>query len=141
MSNPHQGANDTASALAVVREYLNSVGPTSESFWRSFDTYFDEHTIWENVGVSRTVGRNEAISFARGFPVPFDHMRIEDLTVSGDGNRVYAERFDHFCRRDGTIVLTIRALGFFDIHEGKIALWRDYFDTASFAAAIGGRPA
>ena len=93
------------------------------------------------MGVSRTVGRDEAIAFARAFPVPFEHMRIEDLTLSADGNRVYAERLDHFCQRDGTVVLTIRALGFFEIDGRKIAFWRDYFDTAGFAAAIGGQTA
>jgi limonene-1,2-epoxide hydrolase len=131
--------NETAPAVALVEEYLNSVGPTSEEFWRSFDTYFDEATIWENVGVARTVGRDEAVRFARAFPVAFDHMRIEDLVLSGVGNRVHAERFDHFCTRDGRVVLTVRALGVFEIKGRKIMHWRDYFDTAGFAAAIAGK--
>jgi limonene-1,2-epoxide hydrolase len=79
--------NETAQALAVVEAYLSAVGPTSEDFWRSFDTYFDEATIWENVGVAKTVGRDEAVRFARAFPVQFDHMRIADLALSGSGNR------------------------------------------------------
>jgi limonene-1,2-epoxide hydrolase len=132
-----QDENETAQALAVVQEYLNAIGPTSEDFWRSFDTFFDEATIWENVGVSRTVGRDEAISFARAFPVKFDHMRIEGLTLAGAGNRVYAERLDHFCMRDGAIIFTVRALGVFEIKGRKIVHWRDYFDTAGFAATVG----
>lgn len=128
---------ETADAIAVVREYLNSVGPTAEDFWSSFDAFFDEETVWENVGVSRTVGRDEAVSFARAFPVSFDHMRIDDLVLSGSGNRVYAERLDHFCTGEGAIVLTVRALGVFEIKGRKIAFWRDYFDTAGFAAAVG----
>jgi limonene-1,2-epoxide hydrolase len=129
--------NETAQALAVVEAYLSAVGPTSEDFWRSFDTYFDEATIWENVGVAKTVGRDEAVRFARAFPVQFDHMRIADLALSGSGNRIYAERLDHFCMRDGAIVLTVRALGVFEIKGRKIAHWRDFFDTAGFAAAVG----
>ena len=140
MNSIHE-ANDETNAIAVVQDYLSAVGPTAESFWRSFDTFFDENTVWENVGVSRTVGRDEAIGFARAFPVPFDHMRIEDLTLGAVGSRVYAERLDHFCQRDGTIVLTIRALGFFEIRGRRIQFWRDYFDTAGFAAAVGGGPA
>jgi limonene-1,2-epoxide hydrolase len=129
--------NEAAQALALVEGYLSAVGPTSEDFWRSFDTYFDEATIWENVGVARTVGRDEAVKFARAFPVKFDHMRIADLSLSGSGNRVYAERLDHFCTRDGAIVLTVRALGVFEIKGRKIAHWRDFFDTAGFAVAVG----
>jgi limonene-1,2-epoxide hydrolase len=130
---------EAAQAIAVVQEYLNSVGPTSDDFWRSFDTFFDETTIWENVGASRTVGRDEVVAFARAFPVTFDHIRIEDLHLAGAGNRVYAERLDHFCTRDGTIVQTIRALGVFEIKGRIIVRWRDYFDTAGFAATIGPR--
>jgi len=131
--------NETVQALAVVQEYFNAVGPTSEDFWRSFDTFFDEATIWENVGVSRTVGRDEAVDFARAFPVNFDHLRIEYLILADAGNRVYAERLDHFCTRNGAIVLTVRALGVFEIKGRKIAHWRDYFDTAGFTAAVGKR--
>src|SRR5687768_6503912 len=119
--NTHLDTQETAHPVAVVKEYLNAVGPTSDDFWRTFDTYFDEETIWENVGVARTVGREQAIGIAQSFPVKFDHMRIEDLILSGVGNRVYAERLDHFCTRDGTIVLTVRALGVFEIKGRKIA--------------------
>jgi limonene-1,2-epoxide hydrolase len=133
--------DETAQAVAVVEEFFNAVGASTEGFWRSLDTHFDEATIWENVGVSRTIGREEAVKFARAFPVTFDHMRIEDLVLSGAGNRVYAERLDHFCTRDGTIVLTVRALGVFEIKCRKIARYRDYFDTASFASAVGKRAA
>ncbi|MNJ00780.1 Limonene-1,2-epoxide hydrolase catalytic domain [compost metagenome] len=63
-------------------------------------------------------------------------MRIEDLTLRGAGNRVYAERLDHFCSHDGTVLLTIRALGVLEIKDRKIVYWRDYFDTAGFIAAI-----
>jgi limonene-1,2-epoxide hydrolase len=126
-------------SLVLVQDYLEAVGPTSKEFWSSFGTYFDDETIWENVGVSRTVGREAAIEFAKSFPVEFDHMRIEDLVLSAQGNRVYAERIDHFCTHEGAIVLSVRALGVFEIRGQKIAHWRDYFDTAGFVASIGGQ--
>ncbi|WP_312770259.1 limonene-1,2-epoxide hydrolase family protein [Pseudoxanthomonas mexicana] len=128
--------DQTQGAIALVREYFDSVGPTAEQFWRSFDTYFDENTVWENVGVSRTVGRDQAIAFAKAFPVKFDHMRIEDVSLAGAGNRVYVERMDHFCKADGSIVSSIKALGVFEINGNKIASWRDYFDTAGFARSV-----
>ncbi|MGO8142371.1 limonene-1,2-epoxide hydrolase family protein [Rhizobium leguminosarum] len=63
--------------------------------------------------------------------------RTSFCPVSATG--VYAERLDHFCAHDGTIVLTVRALGVLEIEGGKIVRWRDYFDTAGFAAAVGKR--
>lgn len=93
--------------------------------------------VWENVGVARTVGPKAAAAFARAFPIQFHHMRIEDLVLSGAGNRVYAERIDHFCASDGTIILTVRVLGVLEIESRRIVRWRDYFDTAGSAAAVG----
>jgi limonene-1,2-epoxide hydrolase len=122
---------------ALVREFFDATVATSQGFWSSFDDYFDETTVWENIGIARTVGPTEAAAFARAFPIRFDHMRIDDLVLSGVGNRVYAERLDHFCAQDGAIILTVRALGVLEIEGGKIVRWRDYFDTAGFAAAVG----
>ena len=65
-----------------VAKYFAALGPTADHFWASFDKYFDEQTVWENVGLARTVGRDEAVAFARAFPVPFDHMRVEDVLMS-----------------------------------------------------------
>lgn len=121
----------------LVRGFFDATVATPEGFWSSFDAYFDETTIWENVGVSRTVGPKEASAFARAFPIQFHHMRIEDLVLSGFGNRVFAERLDHFCASDGTIIMTVRVLGVLEIEGRKIVRWRDYFDTAGFAAAVG----
>jgi limonene-1,2-epoxide hydrolase len=129
--------SSTTHETALVREFFDATVATPEGFWSSFDAYFDEATVWENVGVARAVGPKQAAAFARAFPVQFHHMRIEDLVLSGVGNRVYAERLDHFCAHDGTIILTVRVLGVLEIEGGKIVRWRDYFDTAGFAAAVG----
>jgi limonene-1,2-epoxide hydrolase len=120
----------------VVKRYLESLGPTAEDFWGSFDTFFDDKTVWENVGMARTVGREEAITFARSFPVDFAYMTVEDLTLAASGNTVFAERIDHFVRADGKIMLTIRVNGVFLVEGLKLREWRDYFDTAGIAAAV-----
>lgn len=137
MQHPNHDENATAQAVALAREFFEATVATPEGFWSSFERYFDATTVWENVGVARTVGPAEAAAFARAFPVKFDRMRIENLVLSGAGNRVYAERLDHFCDGDGAIVLTVRALGVLEIEGRTIKQWRDYFDTAGFAAAIG----
>lgn len=129
--------NESAQAVELVKNFFDATVATPEGFWNSFDTFFNETTVWENVGVAKTVGPKEAENFARAFPVKFHHMRIEDLVLSGVGNRVYAERLDHFCENDGSVIVTVRALAVLEIEDGKIARWRDYFDTAGFIAAVG----
>lgn len=133
-------AHDLAAAddaVALVEDFFHATVATPDGFWSAFEKYFDDTTIWENVGVSKTVGHLEAAAFAKAFPVNFDHMRIEDLVLSGAVDRVYAERIDRFCRKDDSTVLTIRVLGVLEVKGGKIKHWRDYFDTAGFAAGIG----
>ena len=52
---------------------------------------------------------------------------------------VLTERVDTFNRGDKSIVL--RVMGTFELREGKIAEWRDYFDMAEWtrqATADGG---
>lgn len=131
-----QMSDETARGVELVREFFAATVATPEGSWNSFADYFDKTTVWENVGVAKTVGPQQAMEFARAFPVNFDHMRIEDLVLSGAGDRVYAERTDHFCNKDGSVVLTVRALGVLEIKDGKIVHWRDYFDTAGFASAV-----
>jgi limonene-1,2-epoxide hydrolase len=122
--------------IDVVRAYCNSLGPTNAAYWESFERFFDESTVWENVGLARTVGKAEAIAFAKAFPLPFDHMRVDDLRMVADGETVYNERVDHFCDRTGVPLVTVRIAGVFIVRGGKLAHWRDYFDTAGFGAAV-----
>jgi len=136
MSQSGKQDEHAAHAVALVERFFAATVATPEGFWSSFAEFFDAQTVWENVGVSRTVGPEEAASFARAFPVKFHHMRIESLVLSGAGNRVYAERLDHFCTQAGTVVMTVRVLGVLEVANGKIAHWRDYFDTAGFVAAL-----
>lgn len=123
-------------AEEVVANYFRSLGPSAEDFWGSFDRYFDEKTVWENVGLARTVGRQEAVTFARAFPVPFDHMRVADILMSSSGNTVLTERVDHFCDKDGSPLLTIRVAGVLEVADGRIRHWRDYFDTVKLHADV-----
>ncbi|QZS52474.1 limonene-1,2-epoxide hydrolase family protein [Rhodococcus opacus] len=129
---PHTGHT----AEEAVAQYFAALGPTADHFWASFDKYFDEQTVWENVGLARTVGRDEAVAFARAFPVPFDHMRVDDVLMSSSSNKVLTGRVDHFCAADGTPLLTIRVAGVLEIADGRLIHWRDYFDTAKLHADL-----
>jgi limonene-1,2-epoxide hydrolase len=55
--------------------------------------------------------------------------RVLHIADSGDG-AVLAERIDEFVR-DGRR-LSVRVTGVFEIRDGLIAAWRDYFDLAEW---------
>jgi limonene-1,2-epoxide hydrolase len=46
------------------------------------------------------------------------------------------ERVDRFTMADGKDV-AIRVAGVFEIRDGKVAVWRDYFDLAEFTNQMG----
>lgn len=134
--DPKHNGNETAQAVALVKAFFDTIDATADGYWRCFELYFDASSIWETVGLATTTGREEAIAFAKAFPVRFERMRIEDLVLCGSGNRVHPEKLDHFCASDGTIVLTVSAIGVFEIEGETIKNYRDYFDTAGANAAI-----
>lgn len=59
------------------------------------------------------------------------HHSVSTITGSGTGI-VMNERTDRFLMPSGWVELPV--MGVFEVRDGKIAHWRDYFDTAPMAA-------
>jgi limonene-1,2-epoxide hydrolase len=70
---------------------------------------------------------------------PFDACRWEILSLAVAGCQVLTERIDHLVVRGTSIALPI--MGVFDVQDGLIAEWRDYFDLASYRAQLPTRGA
>lgn len=98
---------------------------------QSIRDYFTADTVWENVGLATTTGPDEAIALnarlAAGMGLAT--IRVDNLAVAEAGNKVLTERIDHLIDRDGRIVHSAPVMGIFEIADGKIAAWRDYFDS------------
>lgn len=96
--------------------------------------YFTPETVWENVGMSKTTGPDEAMGVLAGFGESADKvaMTVDNLAVAPIGGKVLTERVDHVLGPDGKPAMSIRVMGTFETEGGKITAWRDYFDTAGF---------
>jgi limonene-1,2-epoxide hydrolase len=97
---------------------------------------FIPETVWENVGVSTTVGADQAVAFMDGFNAQFQVVRGEVIVhhIAAAGNAVLTERTDRFYRADGGVAASIKLMGVFEMDGPKILSWRDYFDTKGFGA-------
>ena len=56
-------------------------------------------------------------------------VRLEVLNLVGDGAVVLTERHEHFVHRAGTKQpFMLPVMGAFELRDGKISAWRDYFE-------------
>jgi limonene-1,2-epoxide hydrolase len=99
--------------------------------------YFLPTTVWQNVGLATTTGPDEAIALNHGFETQFGVLaiRVETLAIAAIGNKVLTERIDNMLDAAGNVLLPAAVAGIFEIDaQGKIAAWRDYFDSAGALA-------
>ena len=57
-----------------------------------------------------------------------------DSAVVAQGNIVMTERVDHF--RVGEKRIMVPCMGIFELRDGKIAAWRDYWDLRQFECQL-----
>jgi limonene-1,2-epoxide hydrolase len=102
---------------------------------QAFRDYFTDTTVWENVGWATTTGAEEAIALNHGYEeaLGMAAIRVENLAVAESGNKVLTERIDHILDKDGNVLVAPKVMGIFEVEGGKIAAWRDYFDTRTYA--------
>ena len=72
--------------------------------------------------------------FIQGFAASWTKTDWEILNLAESGNVVIAERVDRTQAGDKSVDLP--CTGVFEIRDGKIACWRDYFDIGTYARAM-----
>ncbi|MCB2048959.1 MAG: nuclear transport factor 2 family protein [Novosphingobium sp.] len=124
-----------SSAADTVKTFL-AMWETPGGIEKALRTYFAPSSTWENVGMSTTTGPDEAMAIMDGFSAALGMktMWVENLHVAAVGDTVLTERIDHVRDGEGKTLMSIRVMGAFDVKDGKIMAWRDYFDTAGFAS-------
>jgi limonene-1,2-epoxide hydrolase len=130
MTEPRSAVASTDSA-AVVENFLNSLA--AEDF-DTIDTLLADDLVWQNVGLPAIRGGARVRKMLRGaegrvgFEVKF-HRNV------ADGGTVLNERTDAMIF--GPLRLQFWICGVFEVNDdGRITLWRDYFDFYDFGKAI-----
>ena len=98
--------------------------------------YFTDDVVYHNIPMEPAVGIDAAVAFIEGFFAMCDSMVIETLHLAVRGNVVLTERVDTFTM--GRKVAPLPVMGTFEVRDGKIAAWRDYFDLAQITAMLSG---
>jgi limonene-1,2-epoxide hydrolase len=81
--------------------------------------------VYQNVGLPTIYGRNKTMQLFRGMQgrVGFE---VKIHRIAADGAAVLTERTDALII--GPLRLQFWVCGVFEVHNGRITLWRDYFD-------------
>lgn len=121
--------------LETVTAFLATWSEGREATYTAFREYLAPDAVWENVGMTKTSGVEEAVACFRGLAkmFPYERIEIDMLSVAEQGNKVLTERVDRLLDADGNIVVPFRVMGVFEVVGGQISSWRDYFDSSALA--------
>jgi limonene-1,2-epoxide hydrolase len=92
--------------------------------------YFTDDVVYHNMPLEPVVGPDAVRSLFAMFTTGVERMEFRVLNIVADGNVVLTERVDVFELPDKTIELPV--MGTFEVRDGKIAAWRDYFDLQQY---------
>ena len=117
----------TATPIDIVRRFCAA--------WSSINVdelaeYFTDDAVYHNIPIAPVTGRDTIKSTIAGFTGGVEKVEFRLRNIVADGPIVLTERVDVFVLPSGTIELPV--MGTFEVRDGKIAAWRDYFDMKQF---------
>jgi limonene-1,2-epoxide hydrolase len=92
--------------------------------------FFTDDAVYHNIPISPVTGRDTIKSTIAGFTGGLEKVEFRVRNIVADGPIVMTERVDVFVLPNGTVELPV--MGTFEVRDGKIAAWRDYFDMKQF---------
>jgi len=93
-------------------------------------SFWGPEPVYHNMPGPPVEGTEAVRKLIESFVTPAGSVDWEILHIAESGNTVLAERVDRFVLGGKEVVLPCN--GAFDIVDGKIAEWRDYFDMATW---------
>jgi limonene-1,2-epoxide hydrolase len=119
-------ASPVRSDLDNVRAVETCLYALQDEDFDTVDRLLADNIEWQNVGLPTIRGRQRVMGLWRrgegrmGFEVKIHR-------IAAEGNAVLTERTDALVF--GPLRIQFWVCGTFEVHAGRITLWRDYFDT------------
>jgi limonene-1,2-epoxide hydrolase len=120
-------AKEDETPIEIVRRFC--------AVWSNVDPdeiaeFFTDDAVYHNIPMDPLTGRNTIKSFIAGFAGGAEQIDFRVRNIVADGDVVLTERVDVFVMPNGKVELPV--MGTFEVRDGKIAAWRDYFDMKQF---------
>jgi limonene-1,2-epoxide hydrolase len=117
--------------IAIIRRFI---GAWSELDADALADYFTEDGVYHNMPAEPVSGREAVRGFIKAFLTTWTETQWDILHILGDGDVVVAERVDRTRTTQGDVDLP--CVGVFEMQDGKIRCWRDYFDMNTYLSAM-----
>ncbi|MFT7139503.1 MAG: limonene-1,2-epoxide hydrolase [Candidatus Azotimanducaceae bacterium] len=111
----------------------NFIAAWNRMDWDAVVGALAEDVVYHNIPMEKITGRDNAAKFITGMQTV--GVQWETLSIAENGNKVLTERVDNFDFPGGKR-LSIPVMGTFEVENGYITAWRDYFDLATFTSQM-----
>jgi len=99
-------------------------------------SFFAADAVYHNVPVAPCVGAAAIRATFAGFLATMPGIVLDVVNLAASGSLVMAERIDRFVMPNGHR-FDLPVTGVFEVRDGKIVAFRDYFNLASFESESG----
>lgn len=122
---------DKADNIALIRRFIDACVRADPE---EFASYFTEDATWWNSPWPPVRGRGAIRDTLQRGAQRMTALSWEILHIIADGNVVMTERIDHFLIANNPI--RVPCMGIFELRDGKISAWRDYWDAKQFESQM-----
>jgi limonene-1,2-epoxide hydrolase len=121
--------------VRIVEGFLYAL---QDEDWDTMAAAMDDNIVYQNVGMPIINGRHGALTFLRrGLDRPNAGFEVKIHRIAAEGASVLTERTDVVVF--GGLRVQFWVCGVFEVRNGRITLWRDYFDYLDiFKATVRG---
>jgi limonene-1,2-epoxide hydrolase len=102
-------------------------------------SFFTDDAVYHNIPLEPVTGReaiaNTIDSFIRPGAPGIEGIDFRVINIVAEGPVVMTERVDVFKLSSNSFELPV--MGVFEVNDGKITAWRDYFDMGQFTSRMG----
>ena len=112
----------TVANARTVEGFLNAL---QDADYETAEAALDDNLVYQNVGLPTIHGRRRAMQLFRRMEGR-TAFEVKIHRIAADGAAVLTERSDALIF--GPVRLQFWVCGVFEVHDGRITLWRDYFD-------------
>lgn len=119
--------------ISVIRRFVAAWSRLNPAELAAF---FAEDGVYHNIPSAPISGRPAIERFIAAFIKPWTATQWEILHISATEDLVFVERVDH--TRAGERQIVLPCCGVFEMRDGKIKAWRDYFDLQTYMKGLSG---